>query len=261
MHVVKILSDNTVANLRPKGLLAEWGFSALIDDVLFDTGQKVVLENMRLLGVEDFSCIVLSHGHYDHTGSLLPVLEVYGKKKVFAHPDSWLTRVYKDTPIGIPWSREVIEEVGEVIEHKDPVKVSKDIIALGEIPRKEKDMRIGKILKNGVWQEDAILDDQSLAVKTKNGILLVLGCCHSGLRNTVSYAEEVCSDEVKYIVGGTHLVSANSRELLEIAEWLKEKVELIAPCHCTGFKAQAVLSEKLKDKFVFTGVGSILSFD
>ncbi len=257
---VKIILDNTVSNLRPKGLIAEWGFSALVGDVLFDTGQRQTLENMRLLGIKDFSCIVLSHGHYDHTGALLPILEVYGKKKVYLHPDAWLPRKYKDTQIGIPWNREVIEGVCEVIENVEPIEVSKNIVALGEIPRKEKDMRIGKILKNGVWQEDSIADDQSLAVKTKNGILLVLGCCHAGLKNTVEYAEEVCGDEVKYIVGGMHLISLKDEEVREIAEWLSKKVELISPCHCTGSKAEAILFSKFADKFVFSGVGSTLEF-
>ncbi len=263
---VKVLADNSVAALRPKKLLAEWGFSAIVGDVLFDTGQNLAaIHNSRLLGVEDFSCIVLSHGHYDHTGGLTSFLEFYGnnggrRKKVYLHPDAWLPRVYRDTPIGMPWQREEIEGLAEVVEHREPVEVSGNIVALGEIPRKKKDMRIGKIKRNGVWEEDAIYDDQSLAVKTEGGILLVLGCCHSGLENTVNYAEEVCGDEVRYIVGGTHLVGMKDDEVREIARWLDRKVELVAACHCTGFRAEAILHSELGEKFSFAGAGSVFDF-
>ncbi len=262
MHTVKILADNTVATLRPKKLVAEWGFSALVDDVLFDTGQNVAaLQNSRLMGVGDFSCVVLSHGHYDHTGALQAFLEIYGKKKVYLHPDAWLPRVYRGTPIGMPWQRNEIEELGEVVEIREPLEVSKGVTALGEIPRKDEDLGIGKILRNGVWEEDSIKDDQSLAVKTKGGILLVLGCCHAGLRNTLEYAEEVCGDEVKYVIGGTHLVSMSDEKVRDVARWLEKKIELIAPCHCTGFRAEATLFNELGEKFAFAGVGSVFEFE
>ncbi|RUM33310.1 MAG: MBL fold metallo-hydrolase [Archaeoglobus sp.] len=258
---VKILADNCVSQLRPKKLLAEWGFSALVGDVLFDTGQNVAaIQNSRTMGVDDFSCIVLSHGHYDHTGALQSFLEIYGRKKVYMHPDAWLPRVYRETPIGIPWQKSEIECLGDIVEHVEPVEVSKGITALGEIPRNEKDLGIGKILKNGVWQDDKIMDDQSLVVKTKDGLLLVLGCCHAGLKNTVDYAEEVCCDEVKFILGGTHLVGLKDDEVREVASWLKKKIEMLAPCHCTGFKAEAILFNELRNKFAFAGVGSVFEF-
>jgi len=254
---VHILADNKVVNLRPKGLFAEWGFSAAVGDVLFDAGQKVAAyNNALLLGLGEFETIVLSHGHYDHTGGLMNFLRT--TPTLYMHPDAWLPRYHKGVYIGIPYCREEIESCAKVVEHREPVEVAKNIYALGEIPRRHADVGIGKILREGRLVDDKIMDDQSLAVKTDKGVVLILGCCHAGIRNTVEYAEEVCGDEVKFVIGGTHLIALEDKEVVEIAEWLAEKVEFIAPCHCTGFRSEAILSSKLGDKFRLIGAGSII---
>ena len=257
---IYILADNKVVQLRPKGLLAEWGFSAAIDNVLFDTGQKVAAHwNASLLGLKEFDTIVLSHGHYDHTGGLLDfLLTARTKPKIYLHPEAWFPRYYEGTHIGIPYCREEIENLAEIVEHREPVEVAKNVYALGEIPRKHKDVGIGKIRRNGELVEDRILDDQSLAIKTDKGVAVVFGCCHAGVRNTIEYAEEVCGDEVKFVIGGTHLVALKENEVLEIAEWFEKKVEFVAPCHCTGFRAEAILASKLGEKFKLIGAGSVI---
>jgi len=109
-------------------------------------------------------------------------------------------------------------------------------------------------------KRDIIRDDQSLAVKTRNGLILLLGCCHSGLRNTVEYAEDVTGDEVKAIVGGTHLTALKGNKLLEIIKWIDKKVDLIAPCHCTGLENEFLLKEKLGDKCKLIGSEAVLEF-
>ncbi|AEA47447.1 MBL fold metallo-hydrolase [Archaeoglobus veneficus] len=256
---IHILADNKVVQLRPKGLLAEWGFSAAVDGrVLFDAGQKTAAyNNAILLGLKpEFDCIVLSHGHYDHTGGLINFLR--SKPKLFMHPDAWLRRFHEGVHIGMPWCREEIENLAEVIEHREPVEVSKGIYALGEIPRKHRDVGIGKVLRDGRLTDDSVPDDQSLAIKTERGVVLLLGCCHAGLRNTVEYAEEVCGDEVRFVIGGTHLVALKDAEVVEVAEWLKKKVEFVAPCHCTGFRGEAILASKLGEKFKLIGAGSVI---
>ncbi len=103
--------------------------------------------------------------------------------------------------------REFLEDLSVIHEHRDPVNVTKNIVALGEIPRKWEQHLLSDsfVIRNGTKERDTIRDDQSLAVKTRNGLILLLGCCHSGLRNTVEYAEDVMGDEVKAIVGGTHI--------------------------------------------------------
>ncbi len=254
---ITILADNKVIALRPQGLKAEWGFSALVEDVLFDTGQTgVAFENLLLLNLPMPKKIVLSHGHYDHTGGLLYFLRE--GIEIYAHPDAFLPRYYRGEYIGIPFRRELIEERAEIIEHEEPVEVSKGIWALGEVPREFETalLKDSFIIRGGVKERDEIRDDQSLAVKTENGILLILGCCHSGLRNTVKWAEEVVGDEVRYVVGGTHLIAFKPEEIREIVR--KLDLEFIAPCHCTGSKAEFVLKEIFGERFKMVGSGSVL---
>lgn len=264
MEVV-ILSDNKVANLRPKGLRAEWGFSALIkgkENILFDTGQTgTALKNLLILRENPPKKLVLSHGHYDHTGGILDFIKTFDLT-VYAHPDAFLPRFYKGEHIGIPFRREEIESYAEVIEHKEPIEVSKGVTALGYIPRKNKPSLLSNsyIVRNGLKERDEVRDDQSLVLRTDNGLALVLGCCHAGLRNTIEYAEEVLGDEVKFVIGGTHLISLNENEVLEVVKWLRGKVDLIAPCHCTGLSNEFLLKSKLGEKCWIVGVGSVIKF-
>lgn len=264
MEVV-ILADNKVVNLRPQGLKAEWGFSALIkakENILFDTGQTgVAFENMLLLKEDKPVKVVLSHGHYDHTGGLMRFLRTFDLE-IYAHPDAFLPRFYRGDYIGIPFKRGQILAYAKIIEHKEPVEVTKKVWALGEIPRKHKPALLSDsyIVRDGEKEFDEIRDDQSIAIRTENGIALILGCCHAGLRNTVEYAEEVVGDEVKYIVGGTHLIALKRNELLDTISWLDKKVELIAPCHCTGLENEFLIKSKLGDKCKIVGVGSVVKF-
>ena len=259
MNMVKvtILADNKVVALRPQGLKAEWGFSALVEAkevVLFDAGQTgVAYENFQLLDLPEPKKIVISHGHYDHTGGLLRFLRK--DVKVYAHPDAFLPRFYRGEYVGIPFRK---ERLGTVVEHREPVEVTKGVWALGEIPRKYETalLKDSYILRNGKRERDEILDDQSLAIRTESGVLLVLGCCHSGLRNTIEWAEEVVGDEVKFVIGGTHLIAYEPDEVREIVSGLD--LDLIAPCHCTGLKMEFLLMDLLGERFKMVGSGSVI---
>jgi len=265
MEVV-VLSDNKVEKLRPQGLKGEWGFSALVkgrEIVLFDTGQTgIAFENLSILRESRPEKLILSHGHYDHTGGIIKFVRAFDLV-VYAHPDAFLPRFYKGEYIGIPFQREHIESYAKIVENTEPIEICKDVIALGFIPRKHKPALLSDsyILRNGFMENDDIRDDQSLVLRTGKGLALVLGCCHAGLRNTIEYAEDVVGDEVKFVIGGTHLISLKNDELIDVVRWLDRKIDLIAPCHCTGLNNEYLLKSKLGEKCKIVGVGSVIRFD
>jgi len=112
--------------------------------------------------------------------------------------------------------------------------------------------------ENGELIEDAVPDDQSVAVKTTCGTALILGCCHAGLRNTIEHAESVTGQEVRHVIGGTHLVAYDADEIHDLADWLEGKLDVFAGTHCTGFRAEKILSERLPDALRSVGVGSTI---
>jgi 7,8-dihydropterin-6-yl-methyl-4-(beta-D-ribofuranosyl)aminobenzene 5'-phosphate synthase len=269
MVEISILVDNTVATPVPKGLRGEWGFAAAVDDVLFDTGQsESVVHNARLMDVPTrFDTIVLSHTHFDHTSGLDQFLDPMRKPTLYLHPEVWAERYATESPggtlpepvhIGIPFSKAEVESGAELVEHREPVEVASDIFALGEIPRQHVETTVGKIERDGDLVDDPVIDDQALAVRTGEGTALVLGCCHSGLRNTIEYAEEVTGDDVRYVIGGTHLVAMDAEDVHELADWLEGKLDLFAGTHCTGFQAQTILADRLPEAFRPVGVGSTI---
>jgi 7,8-dihydropterin-6-yl-methyl-4-(beta-D-ribofuranosyl)aminobenzene 5'-phosphate synthase len=258
-----ILADNRVTASSPRGLRGEWGFAALVGDVLFDTGYGgVVPENAARLGRPlDAEAVVLSHGHDDHTGGLGTALAHLDDPTLYCHPELWRPR-YR-TPerggrhIGCPYDRGRVADRTTVVEHEDPVEVADGVHALGEIPRPHDDAAVGEIETPDGRRPDPVPDDQALAVETDNGVALVLGCGHAGLRNTVEYAESVTGDTVRTVVGGTHLVARDADEIHELADLLDGRLDRFGAAHCTGSTAERILAERLPEAFESVGVGTV----
>lgn len=266
MLKITVLVDNTVLN--PMGLKGEHGLSVLIEKdgkkILFDTGQSdILIENAIKLGISlDFDAVVVSHGHYDHAGGLKSILE-NTSTKVFIHKEAFKNR-YAEEPfkgfIGIPFKKEVIEDLGDVEYIDKPREIIKDVWISGYVERVtpfEKGDRRLYYIEEGKRIVDNVEDDMSMYVKTKKGLVIVLGCAHAGLVNIVEHARRTTGVERIYgIIGGTHLGLVSKEQRRKTIEFLKTlDFEFIAPNHCTTQEVIVELRNLFGDKLLFAGVG------
>ena len=267
---------------RRRGFLGQHGFSALVEyrdalttvRVLVDTGQdgRVVLSNARRLGLDlgQVDAILITHGHYDHAGGLLQLLDEVKLegKPVIMHPDALKPKLAKRrgklVSAGVPGlSEEAIRDRKAVpIISRRPVEISDNILSTGEIKRRTEFEQVRGFYTLGPdgLVEDRLLDDQALVVKMPGGLVVVTGCAHSGLINTVLHAQELTGEErLLAVVGGFHLEGA-SREVLErtVAELKRLGPEHVYACHCTGLRAFCELSSAFGPRFERLSSGSVV---
>jgi len=273
---ITTLSENTAG--RP-GMLAEWGLSVLVEadgqNILLDTCSSISVPHNALLLKVDLSAIdriVLSHGHYDHTGGLRDVLSKMGKKiEVIAHPDVWAAKQIhvgeQYVSIGIPFSREELEGLGASFTlSREPVWISDNIVTTGEIPMVTEYEEIDPVLyvkQNDDFVPDPLLDDRALIIKTDEGLVVILGCAHLGAVNTLYHARQVTGVErVHTVIGGTHLVRASEERVLLTAAALQELgVQRVGVSHCTGLPAAMILARELGESFFFNNAGTQLTLE
>ncbi|MGQ9635661.1 MAG: MBL fold metallo-hydrolase [Bryobacteraceae bacterium] len=271
-----VLADNSVG---APDLLAEHGLSMLIeaDDrrILFDTGQgRVLHDNLAALDVRlaPLDAIVLSHGHYDHTGGLSVALLESGPSSIFVHPAA-LNQKYakREQPphrsIGIPGpSHEALNTVQDrIVWTRSATEVVPGVWCTGEIPRihaaKQTDGYF--FLDEKCREPDPLVDDQALVVETTRGLVVVAGCAHSGVMNTLDYVSKLAGrHEILALAGGLHLGRASHKQLEETGNAIgRRNIQVLAPCHCTGAGAHAFLRGRFHSRVQEVGAGSRLMID
>lgn len=269
---VIILCDNIAGPLFFKG---EHGQSMLLDvdgrTFLWDCGlTDIALRNGRLLGV-DFKAlegIGLSHGHSDHAGGLMDVLQASGPKRLHMHPGAMEPRYFAASGAklfaGIPFRREAIEAACLELEFsKGPHEVLPGAYMTGEIPRVtsfEGNEPNLFVLRDGELVPDMFEDDQALIVDTPDGAIVLTGCAHSGIVNIMKFAL-MRHGKIKAVIGGTHIGMGGEAKLEPTIEFLEEAdVEKMVFSHCTGTVAISKLMDRFPGRMVPGQSGLYLEF-
>lgn len=277
-----ILVNNIVGESH---FLAEHGLSILIqiqegekkEDHLFDCGKSssTLLHNIAAYGIElanlSPKTIILSHGHYDHTGGLKGFLENTSQRiPIIGHPDVFARRIsYVGgfRTISCLFNQSEIREAGgDLLLTRDSVKVNDYLMLTGEVPRKnkfEKNPHFRKVTNNH-WLNDEVDDDLSIIINVdQESFFLLCGCCHAGLINTLERVKTLTGKTKCYgVMGGLHLVGASQERIdFTIAELKKWNPEVIIPLHCSGRKAMCQLKYHFPEKTKLLNCGDSFAFD
>lgn len=165
----------------------------------------------------------------------------------------------------MPFPRETAETLGACFKlTREPVWISKNIVTSGEIPMGTEYERIDRLFyvkKQGELKPNPLLDDQALFITSEEGLVIILGCAHRGIVNTIKHAQKLTGVEKVYaVIGGTHLVSASRQRIDQtITDLLSLGVQKLGVSHCTGLLAAAILAHKFGEGFFFNNAGTVTS--
>ncbi|MBI9063974.1 MAG: MBL fold metallo-hydrolase [Marinilabiliaceae bacterium] len=254
---LSILTENTAGGK----FKAEHGLSYLIEydeqKILFDTGHSdVFIKNASQLGIDIQSAVdtvVLSHGHWDH-GDGLRYIE---NKTLITHPGAFIKRYRRNGQqnIGLAISNDELGKKFNVITTSNPYSITPNIIYLGSIPRDNNFEAQSTSFVDEKQKDDFVPDDSALAIKYNNELVLISGCAHAGICNTIEYAKKVSGlTRIKAVIGGFHLKSANKQTNKTIDYLRSNSVELLYPSHCTELPALAAFYNAFQINQLKTGM-------
>ena len=248
---ITILVENSTSRTHHKLCASEWGFSAFIQtksaNILFDTGHSDIYwrnaQNLDLdLNTTHF--VTLSHRHWDHVEGLL-CHDFNDKKKIVMHPE-----VLNKAPNNVI---DVVKKDFEIVTSSKPLEFCPDCYFLGEIPRK-----VG--YEKGEYKGDKMLDDTALAIKTKDGVVVITGCSHSGISNICEYAKEITNQKLFAVMGGFHLFEDDPEAVDGSINYFKaENPRYLYPMHCVDLPTMAKFYNEFRIQKL--GAGDEIEFE
>ncbi|MGV7928603.1 MAG: MBL fold metallo-hydrolase [Spirochaetota bacterium] len=275
---ITVICENTVGTPLP--IIGEHGQSLFIQDgsiTLYDTGQGLgLLNNMKLMGKDPnlIDRIILSHGHYDHTGGLMDLLvNRVSEVSIYCHRDAFKEKIalYEmpgkniEVPIGTRFSVEDYEKAGARFCWTEGYAEVSGMKVLSDVNRpvgwKTSDARL-KQKEAGEIVDDPFNDDLSLLLMTDSGPVVLLGCAHAGIVEILDdFSNKTGVKEFHAVIGGTHLESAPDDYFQKAIDSLEKfNVQKIGTSHCTGFRRSAALAAHFKDRFVPVSAGLVIEF-
>ena len=275
MKTITCVVDNSVE--QGSAFWGEHGLAFFLEidqrRALFDTGQsgQVLLHNLNLLdkAPQHIDVLILSHAHLDHTGGLTAILSQQPDLPLYASPDlfrpRFTLREEDHKSIGLSLTREELERMADLRLNDTPVEVVPGLWTTGEI--KERPEPEGRSPRHVVpagnrWQPDPYQDDMSLVMDTQAGLVVICGCCHAGLLNTLAHIQRVFQRSIIAVLGGTHLVSADEAHRRRVIEVLRERygAPRLYLNHCTGSEAFVAVASAFGDQVSPCPVGTSLAF-
>jgi len=269
--------------------LAEHGLAMLLrtrvgqetHTILFDAGltEEGTLANAEImkLDLSSIEAIVVSHGHFDHSGALLQVLQKLNKKKfpIIVHEDMFKTRgTEEDGKLSklppFPSEEQLASRGAKLVKTKEPYLLAGDtMLVMGEVPRVtefEQGFLPGRLLVEGEWQPDPWMwDDRGVVIQVRGkGLVVISGCAHSGIVNNLRYAQELTGGEepIYAVLGGFHLAGEEFEPIIEptVAAIKEMNPAMVVPSHCTGWKGIHAFAREMPEAFVHPSVGNLYRF-